>query len=260
MKSLKVERSKMEFISKAQARRDTGMSYIGTVSYTVKHKKSLKYGELTYTVYLAPAKSSGYEVCPGRTAECTRLCLNESGKNRMGATRKGDAINESRIKKTRLFFEDRQFFMKWMIFEINAAKRKAAKMGYAISVRINNTSDINPEDFQLDGQNILQMYPEVQFYDYTKVASRIELMKVYPNYDVTFSYTGYNLTECQKMLLNKIKVAVVFKVVPEEFMGYPVIDGDKYDMRYKDQAAAIVGLKYKKVRAKLTNDIKFVVQ
>jgi len=104
------------------------------------------------------------------------------------------------------------------------------------------------------------MFPEVQFYEYTKVASRVELMKVYNNYDVTFSYTGYNLTECQLMLLNKIRVAVVFKNVPENFMGYPVVEGDSYDMRFKDDQAVIIGLKYKRVRTKLTSNIKFVIQ
>jgi hypothetical protein len=43
-------------------------------------------------------------------------------------------------------------------------------------------------------------------------------------------------------------------------MGYPVIDGDAYDMRYRDNITAIVGLKYKRVRQKLTPDVKFVVQ
>ena len=85
-------------------------------------------------------------------------------------------------------------------------------------------------------------------------------MKKYPNYDLTFSYTGYNLTECQNMLLNKIRVAVVFKRVPDQWQGYPVIDGDKYDMRYKDDNAVIVGLKYKTVRNKLMSNMKFVVQ
>lgn len=250
----------MKYTSKAQAKRITGMNYLGSVSKTVKHKKSKKYNELTYSLYLSPAKSSGYEVCPGRTTECTKLCLNESGMNSMVQNKRGDVINDSRIQKTRLFFEHREFFMKWMIDEIKAAELKAHKLGFTLSVRLNNTSDISPEDFQLNGQNILQMFPEVQFYDYTKVASRIELLKKYSNYDLTFSYTGYNLTECQKMLLNKIRVAVVFKNVPEQFMGYPVIDGDKYDMRYKDIDPVIVGLKYKRVRTKLTNNIKFVVQ
>jgi hypothetical protein len=250
----------MEFITKAQAKRLTGLAYLGSISETNKHIKSKKYGELTYSLYLAPGKTSGYEVCPGRTKECSALCLNESGMNTMTRHDKGDVINDSRVAKTKLFFEHREFFMKWLVFEIQAGITKSKKYGYKYSVRLNNTSDISPLDFQLNGKNILEIFPDVQFYEYTKVANRAELMKVYKNYDITYSYTGYNLTECQNMLLNKIRVAVVFKNVPDNFIGYKVVDGDKYDMRYKDKKAVIIGLKYKRVRTKLTNNIKFVVQ
>jgi hypothetical protein len=249
-----------QFTTKAEAKRLTGLSYLGSVSKTVKHKKSKKYGELTYSLYLAPAKSSGYEVCPGRTMECTTLCLNESGMNSMVRNDKGDVINRSRITKTRLFFEDREFFMQWMISEIQSGITKAKKMGFTYSVRLNNTSDINPLEFHLNGKNILEIFPNIMFYDYTKVEDRVELMKIYKNYDVTFSFNGYNLSACQKMLLEKIRVAIVFKIVPEEFMGYKVIDGDKYDMRYKDDNSVIIGIKYKRVRTKLTSNIKFVIQ
>jgi hypothetical protein len=180
--------------------------------------------------------------------------------NTMTQNTKGDVINDCRITKTRLFFEDREFFMNMMIAEIRSGITRARKLGYDFSVRLNNTSDINPLDFCLDGKNILEMFPDVTFYDYSKVPERIELMKRYRNYDVTYSYTGYNLTQCEKMLLNKINIAVVFKVVPTTFMGYDVIDGDAFDMRYKDLKGVVVGLKYKRTRTKLTPDIKFVVQ
>lgn len=250
----------LQFTTKAQATRDTGVSYISSVSMTVKHMKSLKYGELTLSLYLAPAKMSGYEVCPGRTAECTRLCLNQSGKNIGPQKVKGDFINQSRITKTRLFFENRDFFMDWLIFEIEAAKRKAIRMTHKLSIRLNNTSDISPEEFTRNGKNILEMYPEIQFYEYTKVPSRVKLMERYPNYDVTFSYNGHNWDICQQMLENNVRVAVVFKKVPETWQGYKVINGDTYDMRYKDGNDVIVGLKYKINRNKLTPQIKFVVQ
>ena len=250
----------MVYKNQADARRQSTLSYISSVSMTSKHLKSLKYDELTLTVYFAPAKMSGYEVCPGRTADCTNLCLNQSGKNIGPQKIKGDFINKCRITKTKLFFEERDFFMDWLIAEIEAAKRKAKRMTYKLSIRLNNTSDINPEEFTRNGKNLLEMYPDLQFYDYTKVPSRVKLMDKYPNYDVTFSYTGYNLSKCQEMLLNKIRVAVVFKNVPEEWEGYPVIDGDAYDMRYKDDKQVIVGLKYKTVRNKLSSQVKFVVQ
>ena len=249
-----------EFTTLAAARRLTGLSYLGATNKSVKHRKAGKYGELTYALYLAPANSSGYEVCPGRTKECTKFCLNESGMNTMARNDRGEHINNSRITKTRLFFEHREFFMKWMMYEILAAQRKAIRMTYQFSVRLNNTSDISPLDFILKGKNILEIFPDIEFYEYTKIPDRVKLMETYKNYDVTFSYTGYNLTECELMLLKKIKVAVVFKNVPENFWGYPVIDGDKNDLRYHDDKGVVVGLLYKKVRTKLTSNIKFVIQ
>lgn len=252
----------MEFKTLTKARIETGISYLGSVSKTTKHAKSYDYNEITYSLYLAPAKLSGYEVCPMRTKECTALCLNESGMNRMKIG--DDMITNGRIKKTKLFFEHREYFMQWMIMEINSAKRKAQKYGYRFSIRLNNTSDISPELFYttIDGnkKNIMEIFPDVMFYDYTKVPKRGELVTKYDNYDLTFSYSGENLTDCINMLNNGIRVAVVFKKnLPETFWGRKVIDGDKYDMRYLDEKGIIVGLKYKLTRKRPDKNSRFVV-
>ena len=243
------------------AKKQTGLSYIGAVNNSTKHEKAYKYQEMVYTIYFAPAKMSGYEVCPRRTEECTLLCLNESGRNKMDT--KKNTINNSRIKKTQLFFEHREFLVRWIIDEIKSAKQKAEKNGYRFSVRLNNTSDLNPETFYInDGgvkKNILQIFPDTQFYDYTKVGNRIDLLKKYPNYDLTFSYSGENMEECKFMLENGCRVAMVFNKVPDEYMGYKVVNGDEYDMRYLDDKNVIIGLKFKRVRNKLTQS-KFVIQ
>jgi hypothetical protein len=245
-----------------QARKDTGLSYLGMVNNSTKHEKAYKYDELVYTIYLAPAKMSGYEVCPMRTEECTLLCLNQSGHNRMDIHE--NKINKSRIKKTKLFFEERDFFMGWLIDDITKAKKKAYDMGYHFSVRLNNTSDISPESFYttIDGvkKNILEIFPDVQFYDYTKVPNRMKLKLKYPNYDLTFSFSGNNMKECFEMLQNEVRVAMVFDKVPTSYNGYKVIDGDLYDMRYRDDKDVIVGLKFKKVRDKLDKTYSFVIQ
>ena len=245
-----------------QAKKSTGLSYLGMVNNSTKHEKAYKFDELVYTLYLAPAKMSGYEVCPMRTKECTLLCLNESGRNKMDTHK--NTINNSRIKKTKLFFEEREFFMKWLIDDITTAKKKANDLGYHFSVRLNNTSDISPESFYLsiDGvnKNILEIFPDVQFYDYTKVPNRMKLKIKYPNYDLTFSFSGNNMDECFKMLQNNIRVAMVFDKVPTSYKGYNVIDGDQYDMRYRDDDNVIVGLKFKRVRTKLDKKYKFVIQ
>ena len=252
----------MEFTTRAEAKRLTGINYLGSVNLTTKHQKAYKYDELTYSLYLAPANMSGYEVCPMRTEECTRLCLNESGMNTMNM--KGDKINQSRIKKTKLFFEHREFFVNWLIDEIYSAKLKAEKMGYRFSVRLNNTSDLPPTLFYVtykgEKRNVLEIFPTVQFYDYTKVFNRIELTKKYTNYDLTFSFSGSNFAQCMEAMEKNIRVAVVFKKLPGEFWGRKVIDGDLYDMRYKDDTDVIVGLKFKRVRNKLPSETTFVIQ
>lgn len=252
----------MIYKSRAEAKRLTGLAYVGMVNNSAKHEKAYHYNEMVYTIYLAPAKSSGYEVCPGRTAECTAACLNMSGRNIMDVGR--EVINGSRIKKTKLIFEEKEFITRWIFDEITAAKAKAEKKGFRFSVRLNNTSDISPEDFTIveDGViiNILDKFQDVQFYDYTKVASRVELLKKYDNYDLTFSYNGHNWAECVQMLNNNIRVGVVFLKVPETYLGYTVINGNDYDMRYLDPKDVIIGLPYKKVRTKLKEDNSFVIR
>ena len=50
------------------------------------------------------------------------------------------------------------------------------------------------------------------------------------------------------------------KQLPKKFMGYKVIDGDEYDMRYLDEQGVIVGLKFKFVRNKIdTANNKFII-
>ena len=57
------------------------------------------------------------------------------------------------------------------------------------------------------------------------------------------------------------RISVVFDKLPQQHLGYKVVDGDIYDMRYKDPSNCIVGLKFKKVRTKIDfSSTPFVVQ
>ena len=251
----------MKFTTIGNAKKVTGLSYLGSVASSSKIAKGLKYNEMTYILYLAPAEQSGYNVCPGSTAECREACLTESGHNRIDV--KKNAINKARIKKTKLFFEHREFFMGWLVTEINKARNDAFAKGYRFSVRLNGTSDIQPEMLKYKGVVIFNVFNEVTFYDYTKVANRFKLLNKYPNYDLTYSFSGYNMLQSLELLENnKGRVAMVFegKQLPISFMGYKVIDGDAYDMRHLDETGVIVGLKFKFVRTKIdTAHNKFII-
>jgi hypothetical protein len=251
----------MKFTTIGNAKKMTGLSYLGSVASSSKIAKGLKYNEMTYILYLAPAEQSGYNVCPMSTEECRTACLTESGHNRIDV--KKNNINKARIKKTKLFFEHREFFMGWLVAEIEKAKYNAEQLGYTFSVRLNGTSDIEPTRFQHNGRVLFELFDDVQFYDYTKVSKRFGLLQFYPNYDLTYSFSGYNMMQCIELLENKKgRVAMVFegKQLPISFMGYKVIDGDEYDMRYLDEQGVIVGLKFKKVRNEIdTANNKFII-
>lgn len=239
-------------INVAQTFKQVGFSYLGNTKHSVKMVKSFQHNVETYCIYLAPSYMSGYNVCPN-SKSCRDACLNGCGRNKMDLLAHNgiSKINMARIKKTRLFFENRDLFMRIMIYEIIKAKKRAEANGRKFAIRINGTSDISPEDFVYNGENILEIFSDVQFYDYTKVSNRIKLMDKYPNYDVTLSYNGYNWKACKEFLMNGGKVAVVFfdekNRIPTTFEGFNVIDANDYDMRFLDPKGTIMGLHYHRV-------------
>ena len=248
-------RSEFNKMSVAQVKKELGISYLGSVAISHKLALSLDHGVATYGVYLAPADMSGRNVCP-KCEHCKQFCLAGSGHNKIDVLSGVNRINRARIKRTLLFFYNRTLFTRIMVHEMEAAKRFAAKRGLPISNRINCVSDLSPLHFRNEeGKHILQIMPDTMFYDYTKVLSRVKIAQRYDNYDVTFSFDGYNWDECEEALKNGVRVAVVFaNKLPKTFHGYRVIDGDAYDMRYLDPHDVVVGLKYKSVY----NDYKII--
>ena len=227
-----------------------GCSYLGSVNQSAKMMASYRNGTLTYCLYLAPSDMSGYNVCPF-SKYCRDFCLNANGVNKADILAHGidNMHNNARIKKTRVFFENKPLFMSLLRHEIERYIKRANFLNMDFSVRLNGTSDISPERFIDDesGLNILELYPNIQFYDYTKVFSRINLLKKYPNYKLTYSYNGHNENECEAFLKAGGQVAVVFYgKLPKYFCGYEVVDGNKYDMRYLDPNGVIIGLHYHK--------------
>jgi hypothetical protein len=98
----------MNYLNRSNAKKLTGLNYLGSVNLTTKHAKAYDYNELTYSLYLAPAKMSGYEVCPKRNEECTSLCLNESGMNRIDVKENRLSMNQG-LKKLNCFLKKGNF-------------------------------------------------------------------------------------------------------------------------------------------------------
>ena len=241
-----------------KALKAVGFNYLGGLKKSAKMMKSYTHNVATYCVYLALANMAGrtkkgtrINVCP-MSQHCKELCLNSAGHNKADILSNGkenvreSLINISRIKKTKLFYNDRDLYMDILIHEINRDRSYAERHGMEFSVRLNGTSDLSPEIMKKDGKNILEIFPDVQFYDYTKVYNRTKLMKFYPNYDITFSYDGYNWDQCEQFLNDGGKVAVVFdsETMPKTYKGYKVIDANGYDMRYLDPKGCIMGLEF----------------
>lgn len=238
---------KLSYREYQEALKSVGISYLGSFNQSAKMAMNGKNGVITYSLYLAPANMSGYECCPKQFSKnCRDLCLNGSGRNKgdiISRGFEGSHINRARIKKSKLFYEDRELFMLLLTYELEKTKQYAESRNMGFSVRLNCTSDLSPYIFKLGGKNILELYPDVIFYDYTKVPNRVALWEKYPNYHLTFSYDGYNWDTCVDMLNKGINVAVVFEsdVVPAMWRGYHVIPMSNSDLRYLDQKGGFIG-------------------
>lgn len=208
---------------------------------------------LTAIMYLRPWRNviGGRErnVCANaEIAQCHVGCLNTSGRGQQSN------VQNWRMGKTIRFWEERERFMLDLIDDLRKFQNKCRKLGVKPTVRLNGTSDIRWENIMVDGKTVFDHYPDIQFYDYTKIANRkISHLK---NYHLTFSYSAASeiyLRQVDLALAGGMNVAVVFRdrnKMPDQFLGLPVVNGDADDLRFLDQNQRVVAL-YAKGRAKL---------
>lgn len=216
--------------------------------------KGQKYGFMTGVLYLAPSTLSGRNTCAmADVAGCAAACLNTAGRGAFSN------VQKARIAKTEYYFSDRAGFMANLAADIKLLAKKAAARGLVPLVRLNGTSDIKWENVPLtiagvDYPNIMAAFPDIQFYDYTKISNRDNLPA---NYDLTFSYSGVPQyqTYVKQAIIKGMRVAVVFRsraAIPESFLGLQCVDGDDSDIRHIDPAGVIVAL-YAKGKARRDN-------
>jgi len=212
-----------------------------SVNSNPKIDKSNKVSEKYWSciMHLRPVST---KICPYQDiAKCKDACLNTAG---LGGVY--PSIQKARQKKTDLFLNDRDEFMQQLVKDINTFIRACQRKDKRPAIRLNGTSDIQWEYIEIDGyENIFAMFPDVQFYDYTKIPTR--KINHIPNYHLTWSYSEAN--DKYASWIDKVRnnIAVVFKNknLPEKFKGRVVIDGDLHDMRFLDEPNSVVGLKAK---------------
>ena len=215
-------------------------------------------GYRTFGLHLSPANKSGFNVCQWASAGCRAACLDTAGRGCMSN------VQTSRINKTKRFFKDNFGFMSDLRTEIAKAIISAGKKQMIPCFRLNLTSYIPWENVRKGSKtNVIEEFPNVNFYDYTKGFTRMMAWlngKMPDNYHLTFSRSEETSDDRIKKILSLGgNVAVVFRgSLPKTYLGFPVVDGDENDLRFKDKKGVIVGLVEKGLAKK--DETGFVVE
>lgn len=206
---------------------------IGVDSKTVKGEK---FGYLTGILYLAPSKLSGVNLCVAASEGCIAACLFSAGRGRFYS------VTRQRIVKTIAYLSDKPRFIESIKRSVAHLERKARRMGLNPVARLNGTSDIAWERTT----DIVQSFPNVQFYDYTKIVARTRF-DIPSNYHLTLSMSENNEKDALEALNRGVSVAVVFRDAnfPSQFLGHNVTSGDGTDLRFLDERGVFVALKAK---------------
>ena len=208
------------------------------INSNAKTSKGDDENKMTAIMYLASSDMSGYDTCEHASPQCKKMCLISAGRGAFSN------VQQARINRTKLFFEHKPEFLKQLLEEITYFTDYCDEHGMKSYVRLNGTSDLNFVNLKIkDDKDIFQLFPDVQFYDYTKDFGRDAK---YENYYLLYSRSETTTTEVVKELVEEGKnVAVVFDEVPSLWQGIEVVSGDETDLRPTDKQGVIVGLKAK---------------
>ena len=231
-----------------------------TKDSNAKIKKTNKLTEAMYEFYnltltsrvITKKDGTKFDPCPNaKLFGCRKERLKSAG---MGVF---SNVDQARTKKLEFFVNHRDSFMELLASElIKIVRNRIKKANKNIRIRLNTISDIDWLSIPCyrDGvkyKNVFLAFPEIQFYDYTKIASRFG--KQLPgNYHLTMSDSKEPKAQRQidYALKRGANVATVFFVkkgqpLPVMHRGRRVIDGDIDDNRIDDDKNIIVGLRLK---------------
>lgn len=206
--------------------------------------KGEKKGWKTYIMYLSPFKdnSKGINICSHASAGCVAGCLVGSGRGRF------DNVHKARRNKTEYFLHDRVGFLNQLYKDLTLIAKR--HKGEKIAIRLNGTSDVTWEKFKIkDNKNLMELFPQFSFYDYTKNHFRFE-KQLPKNYSLVFSRSEINHEKSIELLNRGIKVAMVFDKTPKKHEGFKVVNGDENDLTFLRKKGVIIGLYFKNVKNK----------
>ena len=211
--------------------------------------KSLKRGYLTVVMHLAPAFWSGYTTCV-HFSHCWDTCLFVQGRGKM------PNVKEARIKKTRRLVEHPENSIEQIAAEICYLKARLKGPEHPkLCVRLNCLSDFPWEDMSFDclgKKTIINAFPDVQFYDYTKIriGERSAWLDMPLNYHLTYSFDSRqeDISNCIGVLELGHNAAITctkdhYKSIDYTKIhpwGYQMVDGDLDDMRFLDPKPRLV--------------------
>jgi len=191
-------------------------------------------------LHLAPHTVAGVgNLCPWATEGCAAACLNTAGRGQM------NSVQAARIRKSRELMGNRNAFLHQFACEADNLQRRADRKGLLGVIRPNGTSDIVWEKMKVGGITLMEAFPRIQWYDYTKSIERARdfaLGNFPTNYHLTYS-RGEHQTEGEIALIpHGVNIAVVFETLPKTWAGRPVVDATQDDWRFRDPRGVIAGL------------------
>ena len=181
-----------------------------------------------------------------------------------GITLPDNTIQRARIRRTQLWTNSKQEFLQLLHHEIELHLRGAARKKLTPTIRLNGTSDIQWERVLLNGRTFFEHFPDVQFYDYTKISKRLYDKTRPKNYYLCLSGSGadaHYLARCEQaerdghstvwVARDQAKKEILLAHARNQ--GVPAVDGDEHDLRFIDPPGARVILKAKGSAKKETN-------
>lgn len=190
----------------------------------------------TMGLSLSPARTSGIgNLCTHSTPECRKVCLFTAGHGRY------HSVQEGRKVRARFMAQHPAAFHALLRREILAALRRNKRNH--VAHRLNVVTDI---DWHNKHPWLADIPHRARFYTYTKDLAR---MTTNTREDMTYSISERQRTPDQVAALladgHRLAMVADWPTLPKTWRGYPVVNGEKSDLRYRDPAPSLVILRPK---------------